>query len=107
MPHNSIQDWLSYLLTAVGGGGGVKLLDWLNARRKMRLYSDVALQAVIDNRVKMILEEDEKTISRLTKEVSDADARISAMEVYIGELVDALRSANIAIPKRPDLIRPN
>lgn len=100
MPHNSIPDWVSYLLTAIGGGGGVKLLDWLNARRKMRLDSDVALQDVIDRRVEIILEDDEKTITRLTEQVS-------AMEEYIGDLVEALRSAGLRVPKRPDLIRPN
>lgn len=105
MQNGALPDWVVYVVTALGGGAGYKLLDWLNARRKMRLDSDAALQDAIDRRVRMILEDDEKTIRRLTEEQAESAERISAMEDYITILVDALRAANIAIPRRPEVIR--
>jgi hypothetical protein len=107
MPNGALPEWAMHLITLVGGGVGIKLFDWLNARRKMRIDGDVALQEVIDRRVELILEDDEKTINRLTSEVTSAGLRLSAMETYIGLLVEALRAADVTIPKRPDIIRPN
>lgn len=73
-----------------------QLFQWWRERRKARLESDTALQETIDNRIKIILESDEKTILRL-------QFQMTRLEAYIAVLVTALQRAGIPVPDRPDM----
>jgi len=92
MPHSNIPDWVAYLMSAVGGGALFKILEWWNTRRRIRMEGDKALQDVIDRRVKMVLDDDEKTIARLSEQVDQ-------LRTYVEILIRALRKAGLSVPE--------
>ena len=94
MPTSNLPDWFQTLLTFLGGGLMAQIFQWGRERRKERLASDSALQETIDRRVKIILEDDERTISRLQKQMA-------GLEKYVSLLVAVMQKAGIPVPDRP------
>lgn len=112
---DSITNWIAWLAAGLSGVGGKALFDWWMARQKasvekhkQRLQADVALMQVMDQRIKTILEDDEKTIARLRAEIEDQNRRLDAQQklftavwAYVDSLINALTDAGIPVPQRP------
>lgn len=100
-----VPDWIKPLGWIIGGGLIAHLINWW----KVKTDADAKFNERVDNRLKMILEDDEKTIARLLRqEASDArkiefmQRQIDHMRNYIVELVDAMRKHGITIPPPKD-----
>ncbi len=114
--------WQDYFTTLIGwiaaclsGWGGKALLDWWIAQRKAslekhrhRLESDVALMQIIDERLKTIIDDDDKTIARLHSELKATQLRLdiqqklfTAIWSYVDTLINGLTDAGIKVPPRP------
>lgn len=112
MPTSQLPGWAENIVLLLTGGTGsaiiMKLFDWWKDRREAKLKADAALNSAIDARIKMILEDDEKTIARLTSEVDRQSNKIEALVkktellgLYITELCAVIRAASLPIPARP------
>jgi len=98
MAESSANDLLPLLSAVAGGAGGTKLLDWFLNRNKSEAdiqksaaEANQILNRIVDDRIKIILDDDEKTIARLEKQ-------IGRLQGYVGVLVAALRAAGIPVP---------
>lgn len=98
MAESSANDLIPLLTAVAGGAGGTKFIDWFFNRRKSEAdvqksaaEANQILNRIVDDRIKIILDDDEKTIERLEKQVS-------RLQGYVGVLVAALRSAGIPVP---------
>ena len=98
MAESSANDLIPLLTAVAGGAGGTKFLDWFLNRRKSEAdvqksaaEENQILNRIVDDRIKIILDDDEKTIARLEKQ-------IGRLQGYVGVLVAALRAAGIPVP---------
>ncbi len=98
MAESSANDLIPLLTAVAGGAGGTKFIDWFLNRRKSEAdilksaaEANQILNKIVDDRIQIILDDDEKTITRLEKQVS-------RLQGYVDVLVAALRSAGIPVP---------
>ena len=98
MAESSANDLIPLLTAVAGGVGGTKFIDWFLNRRKSEAdvlksaaEANQILNRIVDDRIKIILDDDGKTIARLEKQ-------IGRLHGYVGVLVEALRSAGIPVP---------
>jgi hypothetical protein len=100
------QSTTEMITTLVGGGaaGGVAktLFDYFLGRArskaevgKLEADAEVQLQDIIDRRVKMILERDEKAIEKL-------EAQVNRWQNYTRVLIAILQKSGITVPPEPE-----
>lgn len=83
--------WIRDLLSGMTGG----LLTYGTQRLTAKSTKDIALQETIDSRIKLILQDDERTIRRLNH-------RVGILERYVQRLVTVIAQAGLSVPVIPD-----
>lgn len=97
----TVPEWMKLLGTLLGGG----LLAHIATIWKLRKDSEASFNERVDGRLKLILEDDEKTIARLERRESAHEKQISSLQKqvvhlqgYISDLVEAMRKHGIEVP---------
>lgn len=105
----TIPEWLKLVGTLLGGG----FLAHLATIWKLKKESDESFSELLDSKLKLILEDDEKTIRRLERREAVQGRRIEYLQRevehlrgYIVDLVDAMRRHGIEIPPAKEAPKP-
>jgi hypothetical protein len=103
----TVPEWIKLLGTLLGGG----FLAHLATIWKLRKDSEASFNERVDNRLKAILEDDEKTIARLERREAAHERRIQSLQRqvvhlqgYIGDLVAAMRKHGIEVPAPKEML---
>lgn len=100
------------LLVGLGGIAGISSLFMVRAQKrkivaesgKTDAEADTAFSEAYHRRASTqvsLVEPYERVMDRMQDELDESLARVDYLEMYIETLVDAMRAAGIAVPRRP------
>src|ERR1019366_1722072 len=110
MPDGNINQatWLA-IFGAVGGAGVVgKFGEHLFGRRKRKIEEKQTLQEMVDKRLALLLDADDKRLTQMSAAIDDQSAKIDRLDKtvqllagHIISLERILKASNIEVPPRP------